>query len=108
MKNPYAGNWRIQEMELWDRDFIDLIVPGFITIQHDGLGYFQFGAVEGDIDYQIKKWPEGERLEFSWDGNDECDPACGRGWAIIEGQDLHGRIYFHRGDDSTFKATKVQ
>jgi hypothetical protein len=25
-----AGKWRIIEMELWDRDFIDLVGRGFI------------------------------------------------------------------------------
>jgi len=26
MKNPYLGKWRIREMEVWDKDFIDLVV----------------------------------------------------------------------------------
>jgi len=77
-------------------------------LKKDGLGNFQFGAVEGNIDYQIEKIGELERLEFTWEGHDEFDPACGRGWAVIEGNELHGRLYFHLGDDSWFKATKMK
>ena len=44
-------------------------------------------------------------IEFSWDGNDEGDPASGRGWATLRpGASLEGRIYFHMGDDSSFRA----
>jgi hypothetical protein len=28
------------------------------------------------------------------------DPAQGRGWAILEGDDLHRIIFFHGGEDS--------
>jgi hypothetical protein len=38
-------------------------------------------------------------VEFSWEGNDECDPASGRGWAVLEEDgSLCGRIFFHLGD----------
>ena len=34
-------------------------------------------------------------LEFSWDGNDECDPASGRGWAALQSDgSVAGHIYF--------------
>lgn len=44
-------------------------------------------------------------VEFTWDGNDDCDPATGRGWAKL-GKDgsLSGHIYFHHGDHSGFRA----
>ena len=47
-----------------------------------------------------------ERLEFSWEGEDEMDPVSGRGWAIIEDGQLQGRLYFHEGDASGFVAEK--
>ena len=38
-------------------------------------------------------------VEFSWEGNDESDPASGRGWAVLEENgSLRGRIFFHLGD----------
>ena len=45
-----------------------------------------------------------DRIEFSWKGQDEMDPASGRGWAVIENGELHGRIFIHLGDDSMFRA----
>ncbi len=45
-------------------------------------------------------------VEWTWDGNDEMDPAQGRGWAVLEGDELHGMIFFHQGDDSEFVATR--
>jgi hypothetical protein len=48
------------------------------------------------------------RVEFFWEGFDECDPAEGRGWALVE-QDgsLRGHIFFHLGDDSSFRVTRT-
>src|SRR5215475_10439754 len=45
-------------------------------------------------------------VEWTWDGNDEMDPAQGRGWAVVKGDELHGMIFFHGGDDSEFVAKK--
>ena len=30
MRHQYMGTWRIVEMEQWDQDYIDLVVPGYI------------------------------------------------------------------------------
>jgi hypothetical protein len=65
MSNQYMGTWRIIEMEQWDQDFIDLVVPGYIAFRGDNLGEFQFGAVRGDIHYRIEPYHDTERLEFS-------------------------------------------
>lgn len=48
-------------------------------------------------------------VEFTWDGYDEGDQAQGRGWAAlaVDGS-LHGRIYFHLGDDSGFRAVRFE
>ena len=46
------------------------------------------------------------RFEFPWSGQDENDPSCGRGWAVIENDELKGRIYQHLADDSAFRAIK--
>ena len=45
-----TGRWQIVEMDLWDRDAIDLLGPAFIEIGADGVGALRFIAVEGDID----------------------------------------------------------
>ena len=50
MARRVDGRWRIVEMDLWDRDAIDLVGPAFIEITADGRGSFRFIAVEGFID----------------------------------------------------------
>jgi hypothetical protein len=51
MRHQYIGPWRIIEMEQWDQDYIDLVVPGYFSFREDHLGEFQFGTVHGEIDY---------------------------------------------------------
>ncbi len=77
MINP-VGRWRITWMETWDQDFVDLIEPGHFRFDDNGLGYFIFGAVEGQLDYRLSE--EGKRIDFTWSGNDEGDEKSGRGW----------------------------
>jgi len=63
---PFAGKWRIVEMEVWDQDYVDMEVPGFIRIGSDGTGRFQFGLVSGDIDGRVEQCGNAPRFEFSW------------------------------------------
>lgn len=102
----FVGKWRIAEMEVWPQDYIDLEVPGFIRIDSDGTGQFQFGLVSGEIDGRVEHSGNPARFEFSWAGRDDNDPACGRGWAICENDELKGRIYLHLADDSSFRAIR--
>jgi hypothetical protein len=99
----FLGAWRIVETELWDLDARDLVVPAHITFEAESLGHFQMIAVEGGLDCKFA----GNRVEFSWVGDDEGSSTNGRGWGEI-GKDgkLRGRIYFHQGDDSSFMAKR--
>lgn len=101
---PFAGKWRIVEMEAWDQDYVDMEVPGYLRIGSDGTGRFQFGLVTGDIDGRVEQCGNVPRFEFSWFGQDENDPVCGRGWVVIENGELNGRIDLHLADDSAFRA----
>ena len=102
----FVGKWRIVEMEVWDQDYVDMEVPGYIRIDSEGIGRFQFGLVSGGIDGRVEHHGVTVRFDFSWSGQDENDPALGRGWAVIEDGELRGRIYLHMGDDSAFRAIK--
>jgi hypothetical protein len=107
MKDEYLGRWRIIDMEEWSQDYIDMVVPGYILFEADDSGEFQFGLVRGYMNCRIKPYGDSERVEFTWDGEDEMDPASGRGWAMInEDGQLEGILYFHNGDDSGFTAEK--
>ena len=100
-----AGRWRIVEMELWDLEAIELLGPAFIDITADGQGSFRFIAVEGLMDTRDVDRGGRPGIEFSWEGNDESDPASGGGWATLSPDgSLEGRIFFHMGDDSSFRA----
>ena len=39
-KSKITGKWRITSMEMWDHDFIDGEVPGYVNFAKDGLGDF--------------------------------------------------------------------
>ncbi|MGH2734542.1 MAG: hypothetical protein ACRDKZ_03095 [Actinomycetota bacterium] len=103
------GKWRITEMDLWDRDAIDLVVPAFIQFASDQSGQFRFIAVEGWMDCHHRRREGRPTVEFTWDGSDDCDPASGRGWATLQVDgSLRGRIFFHHGDDSGFTAVPAE
>lgn len=100
-----TGRWRIVEMDMWDRDAIDLIEPGFIEFTEDGMGQFGFIAVRGWMDCCSTTRNGRACVEFSWDGNDEGDQVNGRGWATLtDDGTVKGHLFIHKGDDSGFRA----
>lgn len=105
-RGQFIGKWRIAEMEAWGQDYVDMEVPGFIHIDSEETGHFQFGLISGDIDGRVEQCGSSPRFEFSWSGQDENEYACGRGWAVIDDSELRGRIYLHLADDSAFRAIK--
>jgi hypothetical protein len=105
--NPFLGHWRITEMELWGREALDLLGPAFIRFEDDRMGGFQFIAMRGGLDCRIGERGGLPAVEFSWEGEDEGDARCGRGWAIVRDGSLEGRLYIHGGDDSWFIATRA-
>jgi hypothetical protein len=65
-------------------------------------GEIAFGTLKGFLDVRYGA-RDGSAAEFSWEGHDENDPACGRGWAAISTAGrLVGQVYIHNGDDSGF------
>jgi hypothetical protein len=104
--SPLEGRWRITSMEMWAQDFVDAEVEGYFEFGPQGRGSFQFGYVRDDIDYREGSREGQPRIEWSWDGNDEMGPASGRGWAVRDGDEIHGVIAFHQGDQSAFVAKK--
>lgn len=106
--SPFTGSWRIVSMSMWDEDYLDEEVEAFIDFKDDGLGSFQFGYVGGQTDYRITQRDSKPAVEWSWDGGDGADgtPLTGRGWAILDGDELKGMFFIHLGDDSEFVAKK--
>jgi hypothetical protein len=106
VKTQFIGTWFISEMESWDVDYINLVGPGHLAIDPKGVGSVRFGAVDADLDWRIEDIRSGQKLQFTFKGFDEGDPVSGRGWATISGPEMIGRICFHDGDESGFKANR--
>jgi hypothetical protein len=105
----FTGTWYIYEMEMWDKDYFNMEVQAYIKIESNNRGDFQFGLVSGAIDGEVVDYAHGKRFEFTWEGNDECDPAHGSGWIRIKKEDLiEGEFRIHNGDNSTFLARRAK
>jgi hypothetical protein len=95
------GEWRIVEMDLWDKDFLDLMGPARIAIQANGQGQFSFGCVNGG--FSAPK--AGASIVSGWAGNDEMDDASGQISIDLQPDgSLTGEISFTDGDETEFRA----
>jgi hypothetical protein len=92
---PFQSRWRIAEMDLWDNDALDLVVPAFLEIKGQE-GQMRFIAVTAWLDIRYDARAGGPSAEFSWEGVDEDDQRSGRGWVApgTAGR-LVGHFYFH-------------
>ena len=97
------GKWRIVEADLWDRDYLDLVEPAYMTIEDHGHGKFAFGGVQGSFDCEYSS----RTIFFTWQGFDEMDEVWGDGSAELEDDGfLDIDFRFHHGDQATLKAQK--
>jgi hypothetical protein len=76
MSNPFLGSWRILEMELWERDDIDMLRLGYIQFNRDGTGEFGFMAVQGEMDCRVGERDGRPIVEFSWSGCEEMEQSA--------------------------------
>ena len=108
-KNWALGRWSIDSMSMWDKDYIDEEVPGYFEFGANDLGSFQFGYVQGDVDYRVTQRGDKPAVEFSFEGGDGADgtPCTGRGWMTLEGETLTGIFFFHRGDESEIELSRM-
>ena len=108
-KNWVLGRWSIDSMSMWDKGYIDAEVPGYFEFGADNLGSFQFGYVQGDVDYRATERGDKPAVEFSFEGGDGADgsPCSGRGWMTLDGETLTGMFYFHRGDESEIELSRL-
>lgn len=108
-EESFTGTWHIYEMETWDKDYFNMEVRAYVKIGADNRGDFQFGLVRGEMDGRVVDCAGEERFEFTWEGNDECNPACGSGWVKLKGKDLlEGEFRIHNGESSIFLARKAR
>jgi hypothetical protein len=104
----FKGRWRIVSMSAWDSDFIDEEGDGHFEFNGSDGGEFHFGCVDGEMDCRTRTRDGETAIEWTWDGSNEMEPAHGRGWAVIKGENLHGMIFFHGGAESDFVAKRTR
>ena len=61
-----------------DQEAVDLVQPGFIEFDEDGLGELGFIAVTGDLDCRDADREGRPGVEFSWQGSDKGNDVSGR------------------------------
>ena len=107
-KLPIRGRWRIVSMTQWADDYIHAEAPAFLEFDMGGTGTFQFGYVRGVMDCRPTARDDEPSVQWTWEGTDEMDAVSGTGWAVLKGDELHGRIVFHGGDQAGFMAKRVK
>jgi hypothetical protein len=97
------GRWRIVGSDLWDRDYLDLVDPAFISIGRGGHGELAFGAMNASLDLSYSR----TMVFFTFEGFDEGDEVNGSGSAeLLNDGTLEIEISFHLGDDAILRAER--
>jgi hypothetical protein len=97
------GRWRIVGSDLWDRDYLDLLDPAFISIGRVGSGELAFGVVNAALNLSYSQ----TIVFFTFEGSDEDNEISGSGSAeLLDDGTLEVEISFHHGDDATLKAER--
>jgi hypothetical protein len=97
------GRWRIVGSDLWDRDYLDLVDPAFISIGRGGHGELVFGVVNASLDLSYSR----TMVFFTFEGFDEGDEVNGSGSAeLLDDGTLEIEISFHLGDDAILRAER--
>ncbi len=97
----FAGRWRIVEMDVWDKDFLDLIETADLTLKGAADGEIVFGALKGFLDVRYGARDGSACAEFSWEGNDENDPS-----SVVDGLSLAPQA--DSSDTSTSTMARIQ
>jgi hypothetical protein len=110
MRTVFAGRWRLSWTKVWSKDALDLVEPAFIEFKRESdadLGSFAMIAMNGWLHCFYGVRDGLPAVEFTWQGVDEGDERCGRGWAVLENDGrLRGHLFIHCGDNSEFIAER--
>lgn len=107
VRKKFVGQWRVTELQGFDSDYVDLCGPAKMKLSTRGTGRMNFGAVEVELDCKMDERDE-RVLHFSFEGADEGDPISGRGYCLVEGNEMTGRVFRHFGDEFGFKAERTK
>jgi hypothetical protein len=97
------GRWRVVGSDVWDRDYLDLVDPAFISIGHHGRGELAFGVVNASLDLAYSR----TIVFFTFEGFDEGDEVKRSGSAeFLDDGTLEVEISFHLGDEAILRAER--
>lgn len=97
------GKWRIISMAMWNKDFLDMIEPAYISFNDQDAGTLIFGCISAQLTCSLTTTD----ADFTFEGQDEMETTSGEGWAELQPDGtIEGEITFQNGDESTFTATK--
>jgi hypothetical protein len=92
------GRWRVVGTPGYD-----MAAAGAYILFDEVGGEFVIDCLTGSIHLAC----DGDAVQFSWDGNDEMEPAHGDGWAELQDDgSLEGEICLVNGDDIPFIARR--
>ena len=106
-RSAVRGHWRVESTSLWDDEALHLLGLPYLKLRANGLGDLQVGALEADIDWQVRVMGDLPVVDFTFEGSDDGTPVCGRGSMNIEGDHLQGQLFIHRGETSTIIARRL-
>jgi hypothetical protein len=93
-----GGRWRVVETPGYD-----MAVSGAYILFDEVGGEFAFDCLTSSIQGTC----DGDAVQFSWEGNDEMEPASGHGWAELQDDgSLEGEISISNGDEIPFIARR--
>ena len=98
----YAGRWIITELEMLDLGDFESDEEPCIVLKAGGKGSIAFACLQAELDWRM----EGDHAGFTFSGFEEGDEVCGRGWFRITGSLMTGKLFYHLGEESEFKAKK--
>jgi hypothetical protein len=92
------GRWRVVETPGYD-----MAVTGACILLDEVGGEFALDCLTGSIHGSC----DSDAVQFTWEGNDEMEPAIGDGWAELQDDgSLQGEICLINGDDIPFIARR--
>ena len=97
-----VGRWRIVEADLWDRDYLDLVVPR----RHDHRrGRSWRDRLRGHAGQPRARIQPRSMVIFTWAGFDEMDQVSGSGSAELNDDGtIEIAFAYHLGDEALLKA----
>ncbi len=66
--SPFTGLWHLVSMDEWDVDCMNEEGPAFIEFEENGTGHFQFGYVQGYMDWRPATRDGQPCAEWTWEG----------------------------------------